>query len=325
MTSTSKNMFQRLRKWATRQDENFLTESLAVVLEQLLVIAPNFGVGLVKILTGGFIDLPAEKSNEIEIQTQVVAEYGRPDLEIRCLNQLVYIEVKVESFLRDGQIGKYRRVLWESGIKRTRLVLLSRYSELFQTDDLQPDLLVRWFDIAEWIEDNIPIIGNNCEVGAFLMKQLHDFLGVRGMTLNQVGNHMPEGVRDLVSLMNMLSETASACKLSKRQQSSWNDMGLSLEESKYWLGVNFTESQYLIFNTQCNTDPEAAAKLDIGEMIEGTLRWQRWIDLDSEPVHFFSRTKVSQMKWLEGFLRESLEMARSIIFTDQSAIANKIK
>ena len=43
MASPSNNLFLRLHKWAVRQDENFLTESLAVVLEQLLVLAPEVG------------------------------------------------------------------------------------------------------------------------------------------------------------------------------------------------------------------------------------------------------------------------------------------
>jgi hypothetical protein len=35
MASPANNLFLRLHKWTWRQDENFLTESLAVVLEQL--------------------------------------------------------------------------------------------------------------------------------------------------------------------------------------------------------------------------------------------------------------------------------------------------
>ena len=61
MASPANNVFLRLHKWAWRQDENFLTESLAVVLEHLLVLAPAVGVRLVARLTGGFIDLPPKK------------------------------------------------------------------------------------------------------------------------------------------------------------------------------------------------------------------------------------------------------------------------
>src|SRR5438093_13344680 len=100
MGSPPNNLFMRLHKWASRQNENFLTESLAVVLEQLLVLAPAVGTRLVAQLTGGFIEeLSAENASAIEIRTQVEAGKGRPDLEIRTVGRLVWIEVKAQSGL----------------------------------------------------------------------------------------------------------------------------------------------------------------------------------------------------------------------------------
>ena len=71
---TSPNVFTRLNRWATRQDENFLTESLAVVLEQLLVLAPDVGTRLVKRLTGGFIVVPAADASSIGMFNSGLAE-----------------------------------------------------------------------------------------------------------------------------------------------------------------------------------------------------------------------------------------------------------
>src|SRR5271165_6995279 len=93
------NLFLRLHKWAHRQDENFLTEALAVVLEQLLVLAPAVGTRLIARLTGDFIDLSPSDASAIELHTQVEAGQGRPDLEIRSPHRLVWVEVKVESDL----------------------------------------------------------------------------------------------------------------------------------------------------------------------------------------------------------------------------------
>src|SRR4051794_29456782 len=123
MAAPADNVFLRLHKWAARQDENFLTESLAVVVEQLLVIAPAVGTRLVAKLTGGFIDLPAEDASAIEIRTQVEASSGRPDLEIRSPHRLAWIEMKAESKLRTGQLEGYRVLLRESGVAQTRLLL----------------------------------------------------------------------------------------------------------------------------------------------------------------------------------------------------------
>src|SRR5881628_2294936 len=100
MASSANNLFLRLHKWASRQDENFLTESLAVVLEHLLALAPAVGTRLVARLTGGFIDLPATDAGAIELQTQLDVSHGRPDLEIRSPHRLVWVEVKAEAELR---------------------------------------------------------------------------------------------------------------------------------------------------------------------------------------------------------------------------------
>src|SRR5262245_49354211 len=122
MTTPGPNVFHRLHKWAHRQDENFLTESLAVVLEQLLVLAPAAGTRLIARLTGGFIDLPPEDASAIELQTQVEAVTGRPDLEIRTPHKLAWAEVKAESELRTGQLEGYRVLLKQAGVPHTKLI-----------------------------------------------------------------------------------------------------------------------------------------------------------------------------------------------------------
>lgn len=325
MTSPVNNLFLRLHKWATRQDENFLTESLAVVLEQLLILAPAVGTRLVARLTGGFITLSSDDSSTIEIQPQVEVSQGRPDLEIRSPHRLVWIEVKVESELRTGQLEGYRVLLGESGVEQTRLVLLTRYAEVFQPGDARPDLEIRWFEFADWLEAEIPAAEAAGEVAGFLARQLLDFLGARNMTLTQVGKYMPEGLRALSNLMNMLVEAATACKVAVQKIAGWDYIGLKLDGQKYLVQVIFSEPEKLWFGTRCRIDPEAAAKLGVGEVAEeswipGRYRWWRGVELDSESIHFFSRSKVSQMQWLEDFLRECLNQARSIETPDQPPI-----
>ncbi len=156
MASPSNNLFLRLHKWAVRQDENFLTESLAVVLEQLLVLAPEVGARLVARLTGGFIGVASDNAAAIEIRTQVETGHGRPDLEIYTPDRLVWIEVKAESELRPGQLEGYRIGLGKTGAEETRLILLTRYPEVIQPEAERPDLEVRWFELVDWIESETP-------------------------------------------------------------------------------------------------------------------------------------------------------------------------
>jgi hypothetical protein len=145
------------------------------------------------------------------------------------------------------------------------------------------------------------------------------------MTFAQVGKYMTEGIRALSNLMNMLYEATSACKVPVKKTAGWDYIGLNLNGLKYWVGVNFSEPEKLWFATRCRIDPEGARKLGVGELTEenwvpGRYRWWRGVELDSESIHFFARSKVSQMQWLEGFLRESLAQARSIETADQPPI-----
>jgi hypothetical protein len=161
-------------------------------------------------------------------------------------------------------------------------------------------------------------------VGGFLARQFLDFLGARAMNLAQVGWQMPEGVRALSNLMTMLFQAAGACKVSAHKSSGWDYLGLRLD-GKYWVGVEFSEPEKLWFSTLCRVNPEAAAKLGVGELQEDTSipgghQWCREVELQSEPAVFFARSKVSQMRWLEGFLRECLSQARSIEIPDQPPI-----
>ena len=201
--------------------------------------------------------------------------------------------------------------------KRLRLVLLTRHPVVFQPEDARPDLEVRWFEFADWLENEIPAADAAGEVAGFLARQLLDFLGARSMNLTQVGKYMPEGLRALSSLMNMLFEAASSCKVTVRKSGGWDNIGLTLDGMKYWVGVDFSEPEKLWFGTRCQIDPDPVGKLGAGERAEanwvpGGYRWWWGVELDSEEVHFFSRSKVQQMQWLENHLRKCLEMARRI-------------
>lgn len=261
------NVFGRLHRWATRQDENFLTKSLAVLLEHLLILAPGVGTRLISRLTGGFIEVAPVDASTIGIRSQVEAERGRLDLEIRVPHRLVWIEVKAESELRVGQLEGYRVLLGESGYKQTRLVLLTRYPETFAAGAGDPVVQIRWFQVADWLECELAALKETGEIAAFLSGQFLEFLRTRGMTLTQVGKYMPEGLRALSNLLNMLFEAAMACKVPVKKSHTWDTMGITLDGLKYWAGVRFTDPEKLWFGTYsgCRIDPAAAAQHGLSE------------------------------------------------------------
>jgi hypothetical protein len=327
MAQRPPNVFLRLHKWAARQDENFLTESLTVVLEHLLALVPAAGVRLVSRLTGGFIDLPAEDAGTIELRTQVVESLGRLDLEIHTPYHRVIVEVKVESQLGTDQLERYHELLRQRTDKATRLIILTRYSEAFHPNAVRPDLEVRWYQIAEWLEVALSEAGTVGDVAGFLGRQFLDFLEARQMSITHVDKTLSEGIRALSSLLHMLSEAATSCKVSYRSVATWSYAGVNLDKvskkPKYWVGINFARPTILRFATQyCQIDLEAARKLGDSEVVKaswapGGYRWRRSVDLESDPVQFFSLSKVEQMRFLECFLRDSLEKARSIEAANQ--------
>ena len=78
------------------------------------------------------------------------------------------------------------------------------------------------------------------------------------MNLTQVGKFMPEGLRDVLSMMNMLLEAAAACKVSAKTSAAWNYIGLRLDGLKYWVGMDYADPEKLWFRTRCRIEPEAA-------------------------------------------------------------------
>jgi hypothetical protein len=145
------------------------------------------------------------------------------------------------------------------------------------------------------------------------------------MILTHVDWGLSEGIRALASMLNMLYEAAIACKVSVKRSASSEYIGIRLDGQKYWIGLIYEDPEELWFGTRCQIDPEAANRLGEGELAEenwvpGCYRWWRGAELNSEAIHFFSRSKVGQIQWLMSFLRECLTMARSIETPDQPPI-----
>jgi hypothetical protein len=129
------NLLVRLHKWAERQDENFLTEAFAYLLQHLLDQEPEAAVGLLAALTDGFFQLRAEEARLVEVCPHRAKDTGTPDLEVRTAQQLALFEVKAGSEPNLAQLRRYRGVLRDSGCPSTRLILLTRYPTSLATGE----------------------------------------------------------------------------------------------------------------------------------------------------------------------------------------------
>jgi hypothetical protein len=318
------NLLLRLHKWAVRQDENFLTEALAHLLQHLLDEEPEAAVRLLESLTAGFFRLRPADARQVELRTQIILAEGTPDLEIRTTRQLAFVEVKSESAVDEGQLGRYRRLLAGSGIPSTALILLTRYPANLREGGERPDTFVRWYQVAEWLDEESHRYRFK-PVSSYLVSQFLGFLGARNMVMGQVTWELFGGARALRTLADMLYETAAACGLQAQLFGRWDYMGIkmgpNLKQPDYYIGLYYDRPEILFFETWYKrVDPEVAARFGIDGVFEWKTGsghgWRRTLDLQSEEAHFSVRSKARQMQLLEEFLRECLDTVRRIELHD---------
>jgi hypothetical protein len=314
MASVENNLLLRLHKWAWRQDENFLTEAFAHLLQHLLNDEPEAAVRILQFMTKDFLVLSPAEARSVEVRTQVFTVEGTPDLQLRTSKQTALLEVKSESDADPEQLKRYRKLLRDSGLP-SRLILLTRYPVNLGEHDEQPDTLIRWYEVAEWLEQERDRCAS--ELSKHLVSQFLGFLRQRNMTMEQVTWQLSGGVRALRALNNMLYEAANACGLKAQVLGDRTSLGIYLDKRNYWIGIEYDQPENLCFRTWYReVDKDAAERLGIDGLYEWTTEpgygWKRSLNLESEDVHFFARSKASQLQRLKQFLRECLDIVKQI-------------
>jgi hypothetical protein len=320
MALPENNLLVRLHKWAHRQDENFITEAFAHLLQHLLAEEPEAAIRILEAITGGFFRLTIQEARSVNIRTQIILSEGTPDLEIRTSTQLAFLECKSESPADPEQLVRYRRLLAKSGMTSTALILLTRYAVILPQGTKAPDKFVRWYNVAEWLEQESTRYQFK-PVSRYLVDQFLGFLGARNMSMGQVTWEMAGGARSLRTLTDMLCEAASACGLQAAPAGSWEyigaKIGSNLKRPDYYLAIYLDKPEILYFETDYRSvDPECAAQLGLENIEEWPNgkghSWIKELNLQSEETAFFVRTKARQMQLLEEFLRSCLDTVKRI-------------
>ncbi len=145
-----KDLFVNLSKYKPTQDktplENFATEAFVYILKDLLLSNEKCAKEIL-----GLFGIKAD-INKQAISTQkdysVDNQKLRPDIEIVCPDKVIFIEVKVESALRDSVLGlndqlyDYEQIQIDN--KETEVYCLSKY---FVSSKKSRN--IRWYQIAE--------------------------------------------------------------------------------------------------------------------------------------------------------------------------------
>lgn len=298
------NLFSSLFRWAHRQDENFVTDGFVYLLNWFLEHEPARGRELIQRLCSG-VDSPVlEIGNRIRVSTQVTTDEGRPDVRIESERLLAFLEIKKGSGLGQDQLRRYRQVLKAAAnVPVTRLILLTVFPVAFAEDEEHPDVHLRWHWVADWLNDQ----PWESEISRYLAKEYTAFLGEQIMTVEHVDWECPGGVQAMCRLTDMLGKALEVAQVPIHSRTAaWDYRGYYLDSKAFWVGILFSDPSVLRFTIQTeevNVDREKFGTLGRGEIKDGKPAFE--IDLSSEAVHFFARSKESQLDYLSEFVQNN--------------------
>ena len=305
------NLLVRLHKLARKQDENFVTEAFVHLLLSMKKQDSAAAWALLVPLLGWEGEEAELNLDHLSILTQVHTPYGIPDIVLRGDHLLFYIEVKIESDFEKHQLSRYRSDLADKGKASgvvTRLITLTKYPIDYLAAEERPDHAVRWHEVSDWLSE---LKTEDPEV-KFLTRQFNDFIRERGVTMDAVGWEYIKGSIQVKSMFNMLGEALASQKINIHAQSmAINWFGYYLEKKRLFVGFYFENPTLLTFNTEAELKKGIDPAMCIKGKIDG--HWYYEVDLASEDVHFFSRSKESQMIFLENLIKETVPYGLSLV------------
>jgi hypothetical protein len=301
-------LLTNLHRLASGQDENFITETFVYVLRILISNEPKAASLILRAITDGFINVSTDEINSVDIKTQVTTESGKPDISISTDDHLVYIEVKVDSGFGHCQLERYRSQLQRSGIINTKLITLTRYQFIDYPSCEAPDFSLRWHILPDLLS-NLTI---KDKVTLYVISEFINLLRIRGLAMEKVGWEIISGVKSFIALIDMIAEALAAKKVSIHRNSPAQDWrGYYLENKTFFIGIYYDTPELVVLNTEVTLSGKAPKEVTLGKLTGGG--WRNELDLTSEDVHFFARSRASQVQCLERFIEESLKYGKSLI------------
>jgi len=130
--------------------------------------------------------------------------------------------------------------------------------------------------------------------------------------MDKVSWELNKGINSFKSLLAMINEALTALKMPiYRASAAWEWYGYYIEDKKLFVGIYLDSPNLVTVNTEVDLKQETNTPLSIGKINDG--RWENNLDLESEDIHFFARTKASQIECLETFIQGSVNFAKTLI------------
>jgi len=284
------NLFSSLAKYASLQEENFLSESLVLLLRIILEREKEHGLDLLSNLCGVKKKEWFCKPLDIELSTQFSIQEGRPDIVIRDGNKsIVFIEVKHDSGLGDVQLERYSDHLTNSPILNKRLVLLTRSKSSIQETSLSANQFhhICWYQIAGWLSD----FDFQDVIVLYFLRNFIEFLKEKDMSMEKVTWEYIKGLPAMINLSNMLgtaiSEVFPEKSLRKTVGANWSGYYL---DGNYFIGFRFNDPLVIVIEDNNGTNP--SYKKDF---------------IFEEEVQFFSLSAGDQLESIISFIKNSIE------------------
>lgn len=184
----------------------------------------------------------------INIKTQSIYEFGRPDIEINIPSQkiCILIECKIEHFERPNQLNDYKKILELKPNTKRHLVYLTKYYDGRQNSNKNLKLhLLKWFDIFQIIN----------EENTNLTQELKSFIKDEGMSESKNFNYTDltvlknftgtirkmdevlDGIKQYYELkIGILSkDSARSTRLKDEWYSSYQ---IITKQNKYWIRIS---------------------------------------------------------------------------------------
>lgn len=305
MAQEQNNVLIQLHNLCGKQDENFITESFVNLL-RLLRDYDSINASLIlKKITNNLLYTDDSNISKVDINTQITIDSGRPDIEIRFGDYIIFIEVKVKSDFGSTQLDRYNKYLKNINHKKTSLITITKDPFKNGSNSIKPTNLVRWHEIHSWFIE----LHTKNKIVSYNINQFVEFMVHRGLSMDYVKWEMTEGLKSFKNLMDMIGESLSSLQFRFKTAVAWEWYGYYIDESKYWIGTVFDKPHIILFHTESFGNADNT-NVDVGVIANS--RWENRLDLSSEDTHFFACSKESQISLIDDFVKKSINYATKI-------------